>query len=52
MPEASGLKLLGVPEIASTREAGVIMRRDGFLTPAAHAIVEELRHICAREPTN
>jgi LysR family transcriptional regulator of gallate degradation len=52
MPEARDLRLLNVPELASRRDAGVVMRRDGFLSPAAQAIVEELRRICALEPTN
>ena len=52
MPEAKGLKLVTVAGLASRREAGVVLRKDGFLSPAAEAIVEELKRICALEPTN
>ena len=52
MPETRGLKLLHVPALASVRRAGVITRKDGWLSPTAQAIVAELRTICAVEPTN
>ena len=52
MPEAKGLKLMTVAGLALRREAGVVLRKDGFLSPAAEAIVEELKSICALEPTN
>jgi DNA-binding transcriptional LysR family regulator len=52
MPEAKNLRLLSVPGITSRREAGIVLRKDGFLSPAAEAIVEELKEICAQEPTN
>ena len=52
MPEAKGLRLLNVAGLTSRREAGVILRKDGFLSPAAEAIVDELKRICALEPTN
>lgn len=52
MPEAKDMRLLTVAGLTSRREAGVVMRKDGFLSPAAEAIVEELRQICALEPTN
>ncbi len=52
MPEAKNLRLLTVAGLSSRREAGVVLRKDGFLSPAAEAIVEELKRICALEPTN
>ncbi len=52
MPEAEGLTLVKVAGLSSRRVAGVILRKDGFLSPAAEAIVDELKHICALEPTN
>jgi LysR family transcriptional regulator of gallate degradation len=52
MPEARGLKMITVARLASRREAGVVLRKDGFLSPAAEAIVDELKSICALEPTN
>jgi LysR family transcriptional regulator of gallate degradation len=52
MPEARELRLLNVPALTPRRDAGIVTRRDGFLSPAAQAIVEELRRICALEPTN
>ncbi len=52
MPEAKNLRLLTVAGLTSRREAGVVMRKDGFLSPAAEAIVKELKQICALEPTN
>ena len=52
MPEAEGLRLLTVARLVSRREAGVVLRKDGFLAPGAEAIVDELKRICALEPTN
>ena len=52
MPEARNLRLLTVAGLTSRREAGIVLRKDGFLSPAAVAIVEELKGICALEPTN
>jgi DNA-binding transcriptional LysR family regulator len=52
MPESRGLIMLHVPPLASVRAAGVIMRKDGWLSPAAQAIVDELKQICALKPTN
>jgi LysR family transcriptional regulator of gallate degradation len=52
MPEAEGLRLVTVAGLEPSRVAGVVLRKDGFLSPAAEAIVEELKRICALEPTN
>ncbi|PZO81197.1 MAG: hypothetical protein DI629_05090 [Mesorhizobium amorphae] len=51
-PEAKGLVMLHVPELAAVRSAGVVTRQGFRLAPAAEAIVEELAVICASEPTN
>jgi LysR family transcriptional regulator of gallate degradation len=41
-----------VPDLAASRKAGIVRRRTGWLSPAATAVVEELRRICAAEPRN
>lgn len=51
-PEAQGLKMLDVPALAAQREAGVITRRDGWLSPAARELIGELQAISAEEPMN
>ncbi len=43
MPESRGLTMLKVAALASERKAGVITRKDGWLSPAAQAIVAELK---------
>ncbi len=50
--EAEGLRMLKVPRISAVREAGIISRKDGWLSPAAVAIIEELRTVCAVAPKN
>ena len=52
LPEAADLVMLDVPELEAVRSAGIITRKDGWLSPAAEAIVEELISICEQEPTN
>jgi hypothetical protein len=47
-----GLVILDVPELSATRQAGVICRRGGWLSPAAAEILQELRTICADDPHN
>jgi hypothetical protein len=51
-PEATGIVMLDVPDVAVMRSAGIITRKDSWLSPAAEAVVDELVGICAREPTN
>lgn len=51
-PESEGLTMLHTPDWSSTRQAGIISRKDGWLSPAALAIIEALKKICALEPTN
>jgi DNA-binding transcriptional LysR family regulator len=51
-PEASGIVMLDIPELSAVRSAGIITRKNSWLSPAAEAIVDELVRICAKEPTN
>jgi len=51
-PEGDGLVFLNVPELLASRAAGVITRRNGWLSPAAEAIVTQLSAICAVDPHN
>jgi DNA-binding transcriptional LysR family regulator len=51
-PEASRVVMLEIPELSAVRNAGIITRKNSWLSPAAEAIVEELVEICTREPTN
>jgi LysR family transcriptional regulator of gallate degradation len=52
VPDGSGLVMLDIPELAASRQAGVICRRGGWLSPAAAEILQELRAICAQDPYN
>ena len=52
LPEGDGLGLLDVPELRVVREAGIIRRRMSWLSPAAEAVVNELKALCADEPYN
>jgi DNA-binding transcriptional LysR family regulator len=51
-PEGEGLVLLKVPDLTASRAAGVITRRNGWLSPAAEAIVLQLSAICTSDPHN
>jgi len=46
-PEGDGLVMLNVPELALSREAGLIMRKSSWISPAAAGIVDALKCICA-----
>ncbi|MBR0839965.1 LysR family transcriptional regulator [Bradyrhizobium liaoningense] len=48
-PEGDGLVMLNVPELALTRDAGIITRKDGWVSPAAAGIIDALRAVCAAE---
>lgn len=50
--EAAGLVMLDVPDLASGREAGIVSRKDGWLSPASLALIGELKTICAADPNN
>lgn len=52
MPEGVGLVALDAPELASERQAGVIRRRNAWLSPAAEAVIAELRAVCSAQPRN
>ncbi|MBU2532033.1 MAG: LysR family transcriptional regulator [Alphaproteobacteria bacterium] len=52
LPEATGLTKLDVPALDSERKAGIISRKDGWLSPAATAIIDELKAICAKQERN
>lgn len=50
--ESEDMVMLHTPQWATTRRAGVITRKGGWLSPAAQAIIDQLQQICAAEPTN
>ena len=50
--EGEGLVMLNVPGLTLSREAGIITRRGGWLSPAALHVIEELKIVCAAEPEN
>jgi LysR family transcriptional regulator of gallate degradation len=50
--EAPGLVMLDVPDLTSRRAAGIVSRRDGWLLPAASALIGELEIGCAADPNN
>lgn len=47
-----GLAFLDIPELRATRDAGLIARAGAWLSPAAEAVIRELRAICAADPRN
>lgn len=49
-PEGEGLVMLNVAGLALSRDAGVIVRKGGWLSPAATHVIDELRAICAADP--
>jgi LysR family transcriptional regulator of gallate degradation len=50
--EGEGLVMLKVPGLTLSREAGIMTRRGGWLSPAALHVIEILQVICAAEPEN
>ncbi len=50
--EGAGLVMLNVPRLAVRREAGIVVRRGGWLSPAAAHIIDNLAAICAAHPQN
>ncbi|MCY0096860.1 LysR family transcriptional regulator [Hoeflea ulvae] len=50
--EGSGLVRLDVPELMTSREAGLIFRRPVLISPAAEFLVEKLRIIARDHPHN
>ena len=51
-PEGEGLVMLNVPALTLSRDAGIMTRRDGWLSPAALQVIGELKEICAADPAN
>lgn len=52
LPEARGITMLDVETFSVIRKAGIISRKDGWLSPAALAVIETLRAMCARASRN
>ncbi len=50
--DGKGLVMLDVPGLTLSREAGIVTRRSGWLSPAAQHIIDELKIVCAAEPQN
>jgi len=50
--EGAGLVMLNVPQLRIRREAGIVLRRGGFLSPAAQHLIERLAVICRADPRN
>ena len=44
--------MLSVPALTVRREAGIVLRRGAFLSPAALHLVERLTTICRADPRN
>jgi hypothetical protein len=51
-PEGQDLVFLDVPGLNATREAGIIRRKGAWLSPAAAAVIGELKSVCERMPQN
>ncbi|MES0884522.1 LysR family transcriptional regulator [Roseibium sp. SCP14] len=51
-PEAKGLVELDVPQLITSREAGIIYREPRLLSPAAALLAERLREACRQDPFN
>ena len=50
--EGAGLVMLNVPHLKVRREAGIVTRRGGWLSPAAARVIDHLAAICAADPQN
>jgi DNA-binding transcriptional LysR family regulator len=50
--EGEGLIMLDAPGVSVRREAGILMRRDGWLSPAMQALIDELCALSAVDPRN
>lgn len=50
--EGDDLVMLDVPDLTARREAGIVTRRGGWLSPAAMHVADALKTICAAEPEN
>ncbi len=52
LEEGAGLVMLNVPPLTVRREAGVVLRRGSFLSPAAQRLIDDLVDICRADPRN
>lgn len=52
LEEGAGLVMLNAPTLTVRREAGVVLRRGGFLSPAALRLIDHLVDICRADPRN
>lgn len=50
--EGAGLVMLSVPALTVRREAGIVLRRGGFLSPVAQHLIEGLTAVCRADPRN
>ncbi len=50
--EGAGLVMLSVPQLRIRREAGIVLRRGGYLSTAAEHLIERLAVICRADPRN
>jgi LysR family transcriptional regulator of gallate degradation len=50
--EGAGLIMLNVAALTVRREAGIVLRRGGFLSPAALHLIDRLTAICRADPRN
>lgn len=50
--EGAGLVMLNVPRLRIRREAGIVLRRGGFLSPVAEHLIASLSVICRADPRN
>ena len=50
--EGAGLVMLNVPRLTTRREAGIVRRRGGWLSPVAQHVIDRLEAICAADPQN
>ena len=50
--EGAGLVMLNVPKLTVRREAGIVTRKDAWLSPAAAHLIDNLTAICAANPQN
>jgi LysR family transcriptional regulator of gallate degradation len=51
-PEAQGLEMLDVAGLSAMRQAGIITRKNSWMSPAAVTIVDQLKKICSETPQN
>nr|WP_321481850.1 LysR family transcriptional regulator [uncultured Cohaesibacter sp.] len=52
IPEGRDLVEIDVPELASSRAAGLIYRHPKLLTPAAQFLAEKIKQVCQDDPIN